>query len=70
MISFNKLKESNAIITSYIIENSAEIDINKKRPTIVICPGGGYRFTSDREAEPVALKFLSKGFNVVILRYT
>lgn len=67
---FNKLKESNAIITSYIIENSNEIDINKKRPTIVICPGGGYGFTSDREAEPVALKFLSKGFNVIIVRYS
>jgi acetyl esterase/lipase len=51
--------------------HSKSIEItNKRRPAMVIFPGGGYEMTSDREAEPVALKFLSKGFNVVILRYS
>lgn len=39
-------------------------------PCIVLCPGGGYRFTSDREAEPVALRFLSMGYQVAVLRYS
>ena len=66
----DNLKDSNAYISVYIPDNSEEININKKRKTIVLCPGGGYVGTSDREAEPVAFRFLSEGFNVVILRYS
>ena len=66
----SKLKESKAVISAYIPDNSEEININKKRATIVICPGGGYGFTSDREAEPIALKFMAQGFNAIVLRYS
>ena len=66
----NNLKESKATISAYIPENSEEININKKRETIVICPGGGYGFTSDREAEPIALKFMAEGFNAIVVRYS
>ena len=65
-----KLKNSEAIISAYIPENSEEININKKRETIIICPGGGYEFTSDREAEPIALKFVAQCFNAVVIRYS
>ena len=65
-----KLKNSEAIISASIPENSEEININKKRETIIICPGGGYEFTSDREAEPIALKFVAQGFNAVVIRYS
>lgn len=40
------------------------------RPTVLVLPGGGYSFTSEREAEPIAMRFLSRGFNVCILHYT
>lgn len=40
------------------------------RPTVLILPGGGYRFTSQREAEPIAMHFLARGCNVCILHYT
>lgn len=53
----------------YLQENSPEIYI-KSRPMILICPGGGYRFTSDREADAMALKFLSMGYHAAILRYS
>ena len=39
------------------------------RPAVIICPGGGYTFTSDREAEPIAARFLADGFNAYLLRY-
>lgn len=39
------------------------------RPSIVICPGGGYCFRSDREAEPIALVFAAKGFNCFVVEY-
>ncbi len=57
-------------VYTYILDNSPEIDINRKRPTVVICPGGGYVFTSDRESEGIAIKLNSMGFNAVILRYS
>ena len=41
-----------------------------KRPTIVICPGGGYAFTSDREGEPIALSFMNEGFNCFVVWYS
>ncbi len=42
----------------------------QKRPTMLILPGGAYRYTSDREAEPIAMYYLSKGYNCFILRYS
>jgi acetyl esterase/lipase len=57
-------------LTAYCPGNSPEIDLKRKRASILICPGGGYEFTSDREAEPVALKFLSLGYNAFVLRYS
>lgn len=61
---------SGAYFTAYLLEDSKELLPGKKRPVIVIAPGGGYLFTSDREAEPIAMKFLSLGYHAVVLRYT
>lgn len=59
----------NATLTSYVIDNSAEIDETKVRPAVVICPGGGYVNVSEREAEPVALQMVARGFQAFIVRY-
>ena len=37
---------------------------------MLVFPGGGYQFCSDREAEPVALAYLAHGFNAFVLRYS
>lgn len=39
------------------------------RPSVVICPGGGYQHLSPREAEPVALAFAAKGFHACVVWY-
>lgn len=54
----------------YGLENSQEIDVDRTRPVVLICPGGGYEFVSDREAEPIAINFLNAGFHAAVLRYT
>ena len=59
-----------ASLTAYIIDNSEKIDISRKRPLVLICPGGGYTWKSPREAEPVALKMLSLGFHAAVLDYS
>ena len=66
----SNLKSSKAFMDIYIPGNSEEINKDKKRKTIIICPGGGYGYTSDREAEPIALNFISRGFNAIVLRYS
>ena len=59
-----------AEITTYMIGNSEELYDGRLRPLIIICPGGGYAMTSDREAEPIAMQYLAKGYHAVILRYS
>ena len=39
------------------------------RASVIICPGGAYRFLSPRESEPVARAFQKTGFETEILRY-
>ncbi|MDE5856543.1 MAG: alpha/beta hydrolase, partial [Anaeroplasmataceae bacterium] len=41
----------------------------KTRPTIFICPGGGYKYTSPRESEPVVEEFLKRGYHAVVVNY-
>ena len=52
-----------ARLTVYLVENTLETDASRLHPMVLICPGGGYTMTSDREAEPVALAFLAQGIH-------
>ncbi|MFA5692211.1 MAG: prolyl oligopeptidase family serine peptidase, partial [Acholeplasmataceae bacterium] len=42
---------------------------NKKRPLLLILPGGGYHVTSEREAEPISGEFIKIGFHQAIFYY-
>ena len=55
---------------TYFLDSSIEMRPNEKRPVILMCPGGGYEMTSDREAEPMAMQFLAMGYHVAIVRYS
>ena len=55
---------------TYVLDNSPEIDPNRVRPAVVICPGGGYQMTSDREAEAIAVRLNELGFQAFVLRYS
>ncbi len=57
-------------LTSYVLSDSPELLNGKKRPAVLICPGGAYLFCSDREAEPVALRFVAMGYHAFVLRYS
>lgn len=65
-----RTEHSEAKLYTYFLDNSPEIDIDRKRPTVMICPGGGYRVTSDREAEPIAIQMNAMGFHACVLRYS
>ena len=53
----------------YLLDDSSEIPI-RKRPVIIICPGGGYGMTSDREAESIAMQYVAFGYHAAVLRYS
>lgn len=57
-------------LTTYVLDDSSEMLKGKARPGIIICPGGGYFSCSDREAEPIAMKYASAGYHTFVLRYT
>jgi len=57
-------------LTAYLPDNSPEIDPNRSHPAVLICPGGGYEYCSEREAEPIALNYLPHGFAAFVLKYS
>lgn len=57
-------------LTAYLLETPEEHIMITKRPVVILCPGGGYEFTSFREGEPLAMAFLSRGYHVCILDYS
>ena len=54
---------------AYLLDPSEEMEA-KKRPAAVICPGGGYKMTSERSGEPIAMACLSRGVQAFVLRYS
>ena len=44
-------------------------DRSDLRTGVVICGGGGYAYISDRETEPVALRFCAMGLNAYVIHY-
>lgn len=59
----------NACLRTYIIDSSDQLKYNK-RPLVLICPGGGYGFVCDREAEVMALQFTAMGYHAAVLTYS
>ncbi len=63
-------EERNVTLTAYIQDVGGAFSYVPRRPAILILPGGGYRYCSDREADPVAMVYLKAGYQVFILRYS
>ena len=61
--------QENAKLVLYLLDPSPEIVV-KKRPVIIICPGGGYKYLSDREGEIIALQFAAMGYHAAVLYYS
>ena len=64
---FNLLKEATEYgfmpyMETYILDG-------KKRPIVVIFPGGGYGMVSEREAERIAMAYNAAGFHAAVVYY-
>jgi len=60
----------NVTLTTYIIDDSPEMLNGANRPAILVCPGGGILYCSDREGEPIALRYAAMGYHAFVLRYS
>ncbi len=59
----------NASLDAYLLD-PISVSQSRRRPAVIICPGGGYGHLSDREAEPVATQFLAMGCHAFVLHYS
>lgn len=66
---FPSLK-NDVYLYSYCPSNYLEFCDKRKRKAVVILPGGGYVWLSDREAEPVALRFAGNDIASFVLKYS
>ena len=57
-------------LDTYILEDFLDGGPKWKRPLVLICPGGAYARTSNREAEPIALQMTAMGYHAAVLRYS
>ncbi len=70
-ITFKPLADSDAQVVGYLHEPVWEMAVRREQfPAVVVCPGGAYAFVSQREADPVAMEFLARGYNVFVLTYS
>ena len=58
-----------AALTAYLPDNFPDLGPDRRRPALIICPGGAYRKLSNREGEPVALRFAGLGYAAFVLYY-
>lgn len=63
-------EERNVNLTAYTQEAGGKFGYIAKRPAILVLPGGGYQYCSDREADSVALSYVQAGYQAFILRYS
>jgi len=62
-------KEHEATLTCYRQAVGGKFPNIEKRPVMIVIPGGGYQYCSEREADPIAFPYLEAGYQVFILNY-
>ena len=63
-------EKRNVTLTACLQGVGGDYEYVTKRPGVIILPGGGYQYCTDREAEPVAMPYLKAGYQAFILRYS
>ena len=60
----------NAVLETFVHSDSKEMHpFVQDLPCRLVCPGGGYWFTSEREGEPIAIDFYNRNYNAFVLWY-
>ncbi len=71
ILEFTPYEGTEGRVVAYLHTAINELEDHRNYyPTVIVCPGGGYQFCSQREADPVAMEYLAAGYNVFILYYS
>lgn len=65
-----KPENAKATLTCTLHEVISDISLQRKSPAMLVIPGGGYAECCQREAEPIATRFFSDGYNTFVLDYS
>ena len=57
-------------LTCWHCPTPQKVSLHRRKPAVLILPGGGYEHVSPRESEPVALRFLARGWAAFVLEYS
>ena len=68
--SLEQPEDASGTLQCYIQDTDRAISPRRLRPAVLIIPGGGYGHVATREAEPVALRFLARGYSAFVLKYS
>ena len=68
--TFNINTDKTAFVRAYLPDSIAGLPFCEKRPAVLIFPGGGYEYCSDREGEPIALQYLALGYAAFVVTYS
>lgn len=58
------------LLRGWVWETPDFVSARRRRPTVLILPGGGYIHISPREGEQVAMRFYARGYNAFVLTYS
>ncbi len=70
MIHMNVPGSAAATLEGYLLDCKMTLGQMEHRPAVLVLPGGGYLYCSDREGEPIALRYAGRGFHAFVLRYS
>ena len=57
-------------VVTYIQDGQIYHQVYRKKPAMIICPGGAYLIHATREGEPTAVTFMEKDFQCFVLYYS
>lgn len=71
LVKFKPISDTDGQVTGYLHSPITEMQTRRETfPTVVLCPGGAYIHCAQREADPVALRFFARGYQVFTLLYS
>lgn len=65
-----RVGEGEARLRVSLWDDLPDFQYGKKRPMILVIPGGGYHYVAEREGDPIAMSFQAMGYQTAVLTYS
>ena len=65
----NLREDGSSRLVAYLLNPEVSYRCAKRRPCVIVCPGGGYVLRATKEQEASAMRFAGAGYHTVVLQY-